>query len=78
LLIGRYAQRHYLADHLARELGASGKSVTETVRAFRAALPEFLPLPHPSWRSKIWMEKNPWFARQLLPVLRRRVRELLG
>jgi uracil-DNA glycosylase len=36
-----------------------------------------LPLPHPSWRSKIWMAKNPWFARSLLPVLRRRVTKAL-
>lgn len=68
LLIGQYAQGHYL--------GQTG-SLTETVRAFETYLPSMLPLPHPSWRSKLWMKKNPWFAKKVLPVLRRRVSELV-
>ena len=63
LLIGMYAQNFYL--------GASRKkTLTETVRAAHEYLPKFLPLPHPSWRSKIWMKKNPWFATDILPLLR--------
>ena len=31
----------------------------------------------PSWRSRIWMKKNPWFEAKLLPVLRRRVKKRL-
>jgi uracil-DNA glycosylase len=69
LLIGRYAHRYYL--------GAGARNVTETVRSFRETLPGQLPLPHPSWRSKIWMAKNPWFERDVLPELRRLVRKLL-
>ena len=66
LLVGRYAQARYLE-------GRAKGSLTETVRSFEDYLPDRIPLPHPSWRSKIWMKKNPWFARKLLPVLRRRV-----
>jgi uracil-DNA glycosylase len=67
LLVGQYAQQHYLGH-------ARRASLTETVRAFEDYLPEFLPLPHPSWRSKLWMARNPWFARALLPRLRALVR----
>jgi uracil-DNA glycosylase len=66
LLVGQYAQARYLA-------GRQKASLTETVESFRDYLPEQLPLPHPSWRSKIWMKKHPWFGKLLLPELRRRV-----
>lgn len=68
LLVGSYAQRRYLPR---------GRSMTETVAAWRDFLPEFLPLPHPSWRNTAWIRRNPWFERALLPELRRRVAALL-
>jgi len=71
LLVGSYAQAHYLGER-------RGKTLTETVRDFRDYLPEFLPLPHPSWRTLAWAKRNPWFARRVLPELRKRVRETLG
>ena len=55
----------------------NGASLTDTVREFRAYLPESLPLPHPSWRTLAWAKRNPWFARRVLPELRRRVRGVL-
>ena len=66
LLVGTYAQRHYLGRRRKR-------SVTETVRAWREFLPEFLPLPHPSWRNTGWLKRNPWFEAEVLPALRRSV-----
>jgi|SRR6185312_1501043 uracil-DNA glycosylase len=70
LLIGRHAQRYYL--------GARQKtSMTETVRAFSQYGPQFLPLPHPSWRSAIWIQKNRWFAEEVIPELRNVVRKLV-
>ncbi len=71
LLVGQYAQKHYLQKRRK-------KSLTETVRAFESYLPEKLPLPHPSWRSKIWMKNNPWFANDVLPRLRREVATRIG
>jgi uracil-DNA glycosylase len=67
LLIGSYAQAHYLG---ARR----GKTLTDTVQAYEAYLPDFFPLPHPSWRNKRWLAANPWFARTVLPALRRAIR----
>ncbi len=70
LLIGQYAQNHYL--------GAAAKAnLTETVRAFEEYLPTYFTLPHPSPRNNIWQKKNEWFVAELLPVLRRKVEELL-
>jgi uracil-DNA glycosylase len=66
LLIGSYAQTYYLKDRKKQTLA-------ETVRAFRDYLPEFFVLPHPSWRNKGWIRKNPWFESQVIPALRRRV-----
>ncbi len=63
VLSGQYAQRYYLGRSRERNL-------TETVRSFGEYLPRFFPLPHPSWRSRIWMKKNPWFAGDVLPALR--------
>jgi len=60
LLVGSYAQRHVIG------LGA----ITPRVRNFRDYLPDYFVLPHPSWRSRLWEERNPWFAEDVLPALR--------
>ncbi len=71
LLVGSYAQ--------AFDLGPRRKAtMTETIAAWRDYLPELLPLPHPSWRNTAWLKRNPWFEQEVLPVLRQRVRALLG
>ena len=69
LLVGSYAQAFYLKKRRKRTLG-------ETVRAYREYLPEFFPLPHPSWRNLLWLKRNPWFATNVIPALRRRVKAL--
>ena len=70
LLIGQYAQRHYLAGRVKRTL-------TDTVQAFGEYLPGFIPLVHPSPLNFRWQARNPWFASDLLPVLREHVRAAL-
>lgn len=70
LLVGAYAQRHYLGKQRR-------KSLTETVGAWRDYQPDFLPLPHPSWRNTAWLKRNTWFEVELLPALRRRVAQLV-
>lgn len=70
LVIGQYA----LAYHFPQE----GKSLTELVQNWRAYWPQTLPLPHPSPRNNIWLERNPWFAEELLPILQARVAEVLA
>lgn len=64
LLVGSYAQKRYLAKR-------AQKTLTATVAAWREYLPDYLPLPHPSWRNTAWLKKNPWFESDLLPWLRK-------
>lgn len=69
LLVGGYAQKYHLGK-------AAKPTLTATVQAWADYLPRFLPLPHPSWRNNVWLKKNPWFAEQTLPALKRTVSEL--
>ena len=70
LLVGSYAQAFYLGPRRKA-------SMTETIAAWRDYLPDFLPLPHPSWRNTAWLKRNAWFEREVVPDLQRRVREML-
>nr|WP_298926841.1 uracil-DNA glycosylase family protein [uncultured Erythrobacter sp.] len=65
LLVGAHAQAHYLPD--TRKM-----TLTERVRSFREFAP-IIPLPHPAWRVRMWIGKNPWFEEDLLPMLKTRV-----
>jgi uracil-DNA glycosylase len=65
LLVGSYAQRHVLGP---------GK-MTDTVANFRSHLPRYFPLPHPSWRTRAWASRNPWFETLMLPALKLAVRD---
>ncbi|HET7577123.1 MAG TPA: uracil-DNA glycosylase family protein [Sphingomicrobium sp.] len=67
LLVGTYAQTHALGPG----------TMTQRVRGFRDYLPRYFPLPHPSWRSRIWAERNPWFEAEVLPALREAVARAL-
>lgn len=70
LLVGGYAQKWHLGK-------AAKATLTDTVRAWEEYMPRFLPLPHPSWRNTVWLKKNPWFERDVLPVLGREVARLM-
>jgi uracil-DNA glycosylase len=71
LLVGMYAQNYYLKD-------SAKKTLTETVRNYKTYLPEYLPLPHPSPRNRFWLTKNPWFEREVIPKLQRRIHTILN
>jgi uracil-DNA glycosylase len=70
ILIGGYAQ-YYLA-------GRVRKNLTETVHAFHEYLPTAIPLVHPSPLNFRWQTRNPWFAAEVVPVLRTRVASVLA
>ena len=70
LLVGSYAQSWHLQARRKDTL-------SQTVQAWREYAPEFVPLPHPSWRNNVWLKKNPWMAEELLPHLRRRISGIL-
>lgn len=84
LLIGLYAQRWHL--------GKTRKpTLTQTVMNWREYYLEdrtkerstkdrgtlLIPLPHPSPRNNIWMAKNQWFERELLPELKTIIADIL-
>ena len=60
LLVGAYAENHVLGPG----------PITSRIRNFEDHLPRYFPLPHPSWRSRLWEQKNPWFRADVLPELR--------
>jgi uracil-DNA glycosylase len=69
LLVGAYAVKHHLGSEAKRTL-------TDTVRNWRAYGPTIIPLPHPSWRNNGWIKKHEWFS-DALAELRRRVDQLV-
>ncbi|MCP4326966.1 MAG: uracil-DNA glycosylase family protein [Alphaproteobacteria bacterium] len=70
ILAGQYAQGYHLG-------ATRKKTLTETVRAWRDYGPDVIPVPHPSWRTGGWQKRNPWFDDEVLPELRRRIRQLV-
>jgi uracil-DNA glycosylase len=70
LLIGQYAQAHHLPK--------TNATLTDTVKNWRDYWPRIVPLPHPSPRNNIWLQRNPWFERDLLPVLRQQIEKNLN
>lgn len=63
ILIGQYSQNYYLGEALKTRL-------TDTVKNYAEYLPKYLPLVHPSPRNRIWQKKNPWFEKEVVPILR--------
>ncbi|WP_368645267.1 uracil-DNA glycosylase family protein [Alkalibacterium putridalgicola] len=70
ILVGSYAQKHYLGKLRERNL-------TETVKNYKQYLPSYLPLVHPSPLNHGWLKRHPWFEEEVVPVLQRIVHEHL-
>jgi len=71
VLIGAYAQKYYLGKDAKTNL-------TETVRAYEEYLPNYFPLVHPSPLNFRWRAKNPWFDTDVLPVLGKKIANILS
>lgn len=70
LLIGKYAQERYLGDQRKATL-------TDTVRAWKEYTKDgLLPLVHPSPRNQIWLKKNPWFEKEVVPYIRMKIQKV--
>ncbi|MEP0191351.1 MAG: uracil-DNA glycosylase family protein [Erythrobacter sp.] len=70
LLVGAHAQAAYLP---------ATKKITMTERVRRNdEYGSVIALPHPAWRVRMWIAKNPWFEDITLPSLRRKVRTALA
>lgn len=74
LLIGQYAQAHYLGPLLPG--GKPGK-LADTVAGWHQFLPRYFPLPHPSPRNLAWFKHHPWFGEEVLPALALEVKKAL-
>ncbi|MCK6370176.1 MAG: uracil-DNA glycosylase family protein [Gammaproteobacteria bacterium] len=70
VVTGRHAHAYHLRSGTA--------DVTTMVRAWRSWAPRLYPLPHPSPRNNGWLCRNPWFAAELLPALRKDVVKAVG
>ncbi len=70
LLIGHYAQNYYLKSNF--------QTLTERVAHWRDFLPAYFVLPHPSPRNQIWLKRNSWFEKKIVPKLQQRVSKLLS
>lgn len=71
VLIGQYAQKHYLGNQ-------AKKNLTETVFHWSEYLPTYFPIPHPSPRNRFWFQKNQWFNDEALPHFQSLVGDALG
>lgn len=70
MLVGSYAVKKYL------KLKSSAK-LTEVVKNYQTYQPDYFPLVHPSPRNQLWMKRNPWFAAEVLPVLKQEVAQAM-
>ena len=70
LVLGQYAQSYHFPAHKG--------SLTELVKNWQDYWPELVPLPHPSPRNNRWLKQNPWFEREMIPVLQEEIKRLLG
>lgn len=70
LVIGQYALDYHLD-------GYKGK-VTDAVKSWQDYWPDIVPLPHPSPRNNLWLRKNLWFEKEIIPALQKRIASVLG
>ena len=70
ILVGKYAQDYYLGNEKQQNL-------TETVFNYKQYLPRYFPIVHPSPLNFRWHSKNPWFIKEVVPELQKRVKEIL-
>ena len=71
ILVGKYAQDHYLKD-------GKGKNLTETVKNYKKYLPMYFPIVHPSPLNFRWHNNNPWFLEEVVPELQERIEKILN
>ncbi|WP_406856927.1 uracil-DNA glycosylase family protein [Alsobacter sp. KACC 23698] len=76
--LGLHALKWHLSRLGRRDLLAPTLDATVADWARIHAEAGMIPLPHPSWRNTGWIKRNPWFARDLLPVLRAEAAAAIG
>ena len=71
ILIGKYATNYYLPD-------VKINSLTQIIKDYSSFLPGTFILPHPSPRNNIWLKKNEWFEKEVIPHMQQIVAEILN
>ena len=69
---------HAMRWHLGTQFEGSVDAAVRNWRTSYDQTPKVIALPHPSWRNTAWLNRNPWFAAELLPILRHEVAKLLA
>jgi uracil-DNA glycosylase len=69
LVIGGHAQRW----HLGPPVRPVAEAAAEWLRSGGPAVP----MPHPSPRNNGWLARNPWFEREFVPAVRKRIASAL-
>jgi uracil-DNA glycosylase len=68
------ALRVFIGQHpLARYFSGAFESLTDAARNFKSLLPDRIVLPHPSPRNGMWLARNPWFEKEVVPTLQQTV-----
>lgn len=70
VVLGQYARRYHMPGSPTR--------IADAAARWRDTWPHLLLMPHPSPRNQRWLRDHPWFETEVLPPLRRRVRQLLS
>lgn len=70
ILVGQYSQGYYLKS-------SKQNTLTNTVKNVTDYLPEYFPIPHPSPRNRFWLQKNQWFEKDVVPLLQKKVAEII-
>ncbi|MFC7356225.1 uracil-DNA glycosylase family protein [Jejudonia soesokkakensis] len=70
LLIGSYATAYYLPGEK--------NNLTHKANHYQEYLPTYWPLPHPSPVNRFWRAKNPWFEKNIVPELQKKIKEILA
>ncbi len=78
LAIGGHAIGWHAPQLSKRPVGETVARWRDVVDATTSTGLTVIPLPHPSWRNSGWLNRNPWFADDVLPELRGRVRQLIN
>lgn len=71
ILIGEYAQNYYLDN-------PEGLNLTQRVRNYSQFWENYFPIVHPSPLNFRWQAKNPWFQKEVVPILAQRVRSIIN
>ena len=87
LVIGQYAQAYHFPNEAAsvteavqswqNKFGESGDTANKNILPRQNKGADTIPLPHPSPRNNLWLQRNSWFEKELVPVLQTRVSEAL-